>query len=822
MIIFCFCRCLLLQRPDLKVILMSATINIKLFSDYFNGEAPVIQVPGRLHPIKVIYKPIPELEKSSASEKINPAPYIRILQQIDGKYPPDERGDLLIFLSGIKEITIIADACREYSERVGNKWIVLPLHSTLSLADQDKVFDYAPDGVRKCIVSTNIAETSVTIDGVRFVIDSGKVKEMQYDAMVKMRILKEFWISRASAEQRKGRAGRTGPGVCFRLFGESEFQDMAPFSTPEIHRSPLDSTVLQMVSMGLADARKFPFLEPPTPEALENAISSLKEVNAMNRDETLTITGQMLAKLPVDVSIGKMLIMGTLFHQVNSVLTIAASLSVQSPFTNDSFNNPDCMAARRNLDSDQGDPITLMNAYREWLAVKAEDRESSRRWCRKRGLEEQRFYEMTKLRQQFKDILETSGLLKSAETVPETGTGRTARHGEMKRLKSLKREYHMTERSRKTKKLLTVGHQDSEEPEDSIDIKDIEFRLRNDAGRIQQVLTSSMTSRDLLVLKLILCSGLYPQLAIADEFNSTKGGLDHLYHTRVKPFNVLHPNSIFASNPEYLEVSDMDVVRVDGVAYSPKHQVLVYMSLLETNKPYVVNSVRMPALQTLLLFCHSVESDGDFGRLVFDSWIEMRFADVFQGQVQISKAVMLRQIWKELADLRFSEEESDEGTELEMALSNGLVDFVHSETAVSIRRLLPGDLKVIYNRRPVKDVKDGLVEGFRPRADKEKGGVHLSTFLLYDCLESRGGNGEQVESCPLCGEVGQDVLQRMRHLVRCLRQRTMERAGEERREKELERLKSNPSADEYRCPDCKKTFYFTPIQLLRHKNSHRK
>ena len=120
-----------------------------------------------------------------------------------------------MFLSGIKEITILVEACREYSKKVGNRWIVLPLHSTLSLADQDKVFDYAPQGIRKCIVSTNIAETSVTIDGVRFVADSGKVKEMQYDRMLKMQVLKEFWISRASAEQRKGRAGRTGPGVCF-------------------------------------------------------------------------------------------------------------------------------------------------------------------------------------------------------------------------------------------------------------------------------------------------------------------------------------------------------------------------------------------------------------------------------------------------------------------------------------------------------------------------------------------------------------------------------------------------------------------------------
>ena len=404
-------RCLMLQRPELKVILMSATININLFKDYFDGDAPVIQVPGRLYPIKLQYRPIPAIEQTSKTDKLNPAPYVRILQLVDSKYPDNERGDVLMFLSGIKEITTVADACREYSEK-NNKWIILTLHSTLSLSDQDKVFDYAPEGVRKCIISTNIAETSITIDGVRFVVDSGKVKEMQFDPICKMRRLKEFWSSQASAEQRKGRAGRTGPGVCFRLFDEKEFDAMAPYSTPEIHRVPLDEIVLQLVSMGLPDARKFPFVEAPSPESLENSIIALKEVGAMNEDESLTVTGEMLAKLPVDVNIGKMLIMGTLFHQVDSALSLAAALSVQSPFTNNAYKDQDCVAARKDMDSNHGDPVTLLNAYREWLEVKVDNRENSKRWCKKRGLEEQRFYEMTKLREQFKELLKQSGLLK--------------------------------------------------------------------------------------------------------------------------------------------------------------------------------------------------------------------------------------------------------------------------------------------------------------------------------------------------------------------------------------------------------------------------
>jgi ATP-dependent RNA helicase DHX34 len=158
-----------------------------------------------------------------------------------------------------------------------------------------QVFDYPPEGVRKCIVSTNIAETSVTIDGIRFVVDSGKVKEMSFDASCKMQRLKEFWVSQASAEQRKGRAGkkfllhlymtelhdlysgRTGPGVCYRLYSEEEYETMAPYTTPEILRVPLDSLLLQMVSMGLPDARKFPFVEAPPAESIEQSIKTLKE-----------------------------------------------------------------------------------------------------------------------------------------------------------------------------------------------------------------------------------------------------------------------------------------------------------------------------------------------------------------------------------------------------------------------------------------------------------------------------------------------------------------------------------------------------------------
>ncbi|KAJ9600220.1 hypothetical protein L9F63_009480, partial [Diploptera punctata] len=523
-------KCLLFQRPELKVILMSATINIQLFKDYF-PQADVIQVPGRLYPIKLQYVPISSEEKLSKSERLNPAPYLRIMQLIDEKYPKNEKGDVLIFLSGMSEISTVVEAAKSYAQQTQG-WIVLPLHSTLSLAEQDKVFDYPPEGVRKCIVSTNIAETSITIDGIRFVVDSGKVKEMSYDPRCKMQKLKEFWISRASAEQRKGRAGRTGPGVCYRLFSEDEYEQLEPYTTPEIKRVPLDSLLLQMVAMGLPDARKFPFIEPPPAESIENSILSLKQQGALTENEKITTIGRMLSHLPVDISLGKMLIMGSLFHQVEPVLSMAAALSVQNPFTNKSYRDFDCEAACKELQSDHGDPITLLNAFREWLEEKSNSssgRSSTRQWCRRRGLEEQRFYEMTKLRRQFKDLLQDSGLLQT-ETLPSEGmtsAERSLRHGELKLLRSMHQSYKEAGPRKRRVLKLDIWEVETGDLEDAgdVDIKDVEFqKFVLNQSHVKNLLSGSTACsyKDLMMLKLILCSGLYPQFAIADEFNYCK------------------------------------------------------------------------------------------------------------------------------------------------------------------------------------------------------------------------------------------------------------------------------------------------------------
>ncbi|KAK3547974.1 hypothetical protein QTP70_001635 [Hemibagrus guttatus] len=603
---------LLHQRPDLRLVLMSATINIKLFSSYFNN-APVLQVPGRLFPIQVIYQPIPQKEQVSHLEKLDPRPYLRVLQAIDQRYPPEERGDLLIFLSGIAEISTIMEACQTYAAHT-SRWIVLPLHSTLSLTQQDKVFDIAPSGLRKCIIATNIAETSVTIDGVRFVVDSGKVKEMTFDPKAKMQRLQEYWISRASSEQRKGRAGRTGPGVCYRLYAESDYEAFAPYPIPEIHRVALDMLVLQMKSMGLGDPCSFNFIDPPAAFSIQTSVSYLKEQGALNAQGELTPIGNLLAKLPVDVVIGKMLVLGSLFNLVEPVLTVAAALSVQSPFLRSTQHNPDCATACQTLQSDLGDPFTLLSTFNAWVQVKGDSGGGSKKWCKRRGLEEQRLYEIANLRKQFKDLLRSHGLVEpESYYVAENQAQRRKRLTEKQRLHQLKREHELTENSRR--KVLHLE-------------KGLEQGLSSDSD--EEAAGSSKKDKD-----------------------SAAQDLDiQVFHTCNKQGVVIHPTSVFASNLDLLHIPQYES---SAEGQSNGHQLLAFVTLLETNKPYLSNCVRVPALQVLLLVANSVDSNADCTRLVVDGWLELVISDNVSALKVLSSALNMRDKWDSLLQAKLSQ-----------------------------------------------------------------------------------------------------------------------------------------------------------------------
>ncbi|KAG6453031.1 hypothetical protein O3G_MSEX007941 [Manduca sexta] len=663
-------KCLIHTRNDIKLVLMSATINIKLFQDYFSAEsAVVIQVPGRLYSIELNYKPILVDDKPTRDDRLDPQPYIQIMQLINSKYPSDERGDLLIFMSGVQEITTICDAAQQYAEKSKN-WIVLPLHSALSLAEQDKVFDYPPEGVRKCIVSTNIAETSVTIDGIRFVIDSGKVKEMSYDSTTKMQRLKEFWISKASADQRKGRAGRTGPGVCYRIYSEQQYSDMEAFSTPEISRVPLASILLLMSSLGVNDVRRFPFIDAPPEEAIENALLELKQHGALTFNEKLTSLGKVLANLPIEVSLAKALVIGSATlpaHKRDSALALTAALGVRSIFTRNAHRDFECENARKPDESDHGDPLTLVSLYCAWLRVKSEGRGSGA-WCSRRGVEQQRLYELTKLAAQLRGLLQDNNLMETQEPETMSSAERALRHGQLKQLKDMRRQYKQkAAEDLKRKKRLKMDSWEivderANDDDNDLDIRDIEFRMTNDASRIQALISGSSTSsgRDLVMLKLVLCRALYPQIAVADEFNHCKSPSEQLYHTWSKPFVFVHPTSYFGKQPRALQLTEADIQTDAPAGYksrlplTDRHQILCYLSLLETTKPYIVNSMRMPAAQTLLLLAHSIDTNIGFTRIVCDSWLLLEFPYPETGLNLLLKAVKLRRRWDALINSRLA------------------------------------------------------------------------------------------------------------------------------------------------------------------------
>ncbi|KFO96120.1 putative ATP-dependent RNA helicase DHX34, partial [Calypte anna] len=825
-------RRLLPSRPDLKLVLMSATINISLFSNYFGG-APVLQVPGRIFPISVIYQPIPKeaAPPTGRGERLDPLPYLRVLQAIDHKYPPEERGDLLVFLSGVAEIGAVMEAAQVYAART-QRWVVLPLHSTLSVAEQDKVFDLPPPGVRKCILATNIAETSVTIDGVRFVLDSGKVKEMSYDPQDKLQRLQEFWISRASAEQRKGRAGRTGPGVCFRLYSQSDYDSFPPYPLPEIQRVALDSLVLQLKNMGLRDPRSFPFLEPPPPASLETSLRYLKEQGALDDSEDLTPIGNLLAQLPVDVVVG-----GNSW-EIGKNVGLGRSRGLPGV---DPGGNSWEIGKNVGLGRSRGLPGVDPGLSWDVLAqVKSSRGGGSRRWCRRRGLEEHRLYEAANLRRsQFQELLRDHQLVEESPTQGGDGSGRRRR--ERRELHRLWRS-HAESQGRKRKVLrLEEGANGSsgeeEEPggtqgkgERGVDIQDVKFKLRHDVEELQAMSSSTLTSSQLLLLKLILCRGLYPQLAIPDPLNSGRKDSDQIFHTKAKQGVVLHPTSIFAANPELLLREEGP--EHGGTTKEPKeglsshHQLLAFVSLLETNKPYLVNCVRVPALQVLLLFSRSLDTNADCTRLVADGWLELHIPDPDSALGLLSRALQLRSTWEKLLHQLLEGQGEESGRRPSSrdisALTRKLLEFLQMKVPHGLRQLTALEKQNLYVGPQTVAASPRLPKLFQElemKPDEVKGGHRVTEFLTYNCLDMDTDlYNECLRSfwtCPHCDlHMPFTPMERMCHESSC-------RPPEDSLEEPSQTSSKTSSLHRsYHCAICQQDFTFTPTEILRHKKQH--
>ncbi|PKC08384.1 P-loop containing nucleoside triphosphate hydrolase protein [Rhizophagus irregularis] len=391
-------------RPDLKVIVMSATLDAEKFQKYFN-DAPVLTVPGRTFPVEIFYTPEPERDYLEAA--------IRTVMQIHACEDP---GDILLFLTGEEEIEGACQKIKVESEELLSQTElgplkILPLYSSLPPPQQQRIFEDAPpprtkDGKpgRKVIVSTNIAETSLTIDGIVYVVDPGFSKQKVYNPRIRVESLLVSPISKASAQQRAGRAGRTRAGKCFRLYTERAFlKELQEQTHPEILRSNLGSVVLQLKKLGIDDLVHFDFMDPPAPETLMRALELLNYLGALDDEGNLTGDGHLMAEFPLDPQLSKMLIESPKYRCSNEILSIAALLSVPNIFVRPNDMKKQAEEAKAKFAHDEGDHLTLLNVYH---AYKSESRDRDADWCYDNFLSIRSLKSADNVRQQLKRIME--------------------------------------------------------------------------------------------------------------------------------------------------------------------------------------------------------------------------------------------------------------------------------------------------------------------------------------------------------------------------------------------------------------------------------
>lgn len=312
---------LLPRRPDLKVVVTSATIDAERFSSHFGG-APVIEVSGRTYPVEIRYRPLTSGDEEQEDQDLEDA----VLAAVDELTRERAAGDVLVFLPGEREIRDMAEALRKHHPKGAE---ILPLYARLSIAEQERVFK--PGGARRIVLATNVAETSLTVPGIRYVVDTGLARVNRYSYRNKVEQLQIEKVSRASANQRAGRCGRIAAGVCVRLYSEEDYQARPAYSDPEILRSSLASVILRMKALRIGNVEDFPFLEPPTPRMISDGYQLLDELGAVDDKHELTQVGWQLAKFPIDPRIARMIIAAQRENCLKEVLIIASALSVQDP-----------------------------------------------------------------------------------------------------------------------------------------------------------------------------------------------------------------------------------------------------------------------------------------------------------------------------------------------------------------------------------------------------------------------------------------------------------------------------------------------------------
>ncbi len=361
---------LLPRRPDLKVVITSATIDAERFAAHFGSDgrpAPVINVSGRLYPVEIRWRPV--RDEDDADDRT----LMDAIVDAVGECALAGPGDVLVFLPGEREIREAAEALRKHHPP-GTE--ILPLYARLSVEEQERVFK--PGGSRRIVLATNVAETSLTVPGIRYVVDTGLARVKRYSYRNKVEQLQVEPISQASANQRAGRCGRVAAGICIRLYDETEFGRRPRFTDPEILRSSLAAVILRMKSLGLGDVRAFPFVEPPPARAIADGYDLLAELNAVDENGELTEIGRALARLPVDPRIGRMLLAARDNQALAEVLIIAAALSVQDPRERPLEAQGAADGAHRRFADEKSDFLSFVKLW-NFVAERFEHRKSGRK-----------------------------------------------------------------------------------------------------------------------------------------------------------------------------------------------------------------------------------------------------------------------------------------------------------------------------------------------------------------------------------------------------------------------------------------------------------
>ncbi|MFJ4580757.1 ATP-dependent RNA helicase HrpA [Streptomyces echinatus] len=404
---------LLPKRPDLKVVITSATIDPERFSRHF-GDAPIVEVSGRTYPVEVRYRPLLE-EDSEDADRDQITAITDAVEELMG----EGKGDILVFLSGEREIRDTADALEKKKYRFTE---VLPLYARLSHAEQHRVFQ--PHTGRRIVLATNVAETSLTVPGIKYVIDPGFARISRYSHRTKVQRLPIEPVSQASANQRKGRCGRTSDGICIRLYSEDDFLARPEFTDAEILRTNLASVILQMTAAGLGDIEKFPFIDPPDHRNIRDGVQLLQELHALDPAEKdvrkrLTDTGRKLAQLPVDPRLARMVLEADRNGCVREVMVIAAALSIQDPRERPAEKQAQADQQHARFKDETSDFLAYLNLWR-YVREQQKERGSSsfRRMCKQEYLNFLRIREWQDIYSQLRTVAKQMGIHLNEDDAP--------------------------------------------------------------------------------------------------------------------------------------------------------------------------------------------------------------------------------------------------------------------------------------------------------------------------------------------------------------------------------------------------------------------